>query len=38
MALWANDADGYKSSLALGINQLGRDAADEVESEWMVPL
>ena len=38
MALRANDADGYKSWLALGINQLGRDAADEVESEWMVPL
>ena len=38
MALRANDADGYKSWLALGIEQLGRDAAAEVESEWMVPL
>ena len=38
MALRANDADGYKSWLALGIEQLGRDVADEVESEWMVPL
>ena len=34
----ANDADGYKSWHALGIEQLGRDVAGEVESEWMVPL
>ena len=38
MALRANDVDGYKSWLALGIEQLGRDLAGEVESEWMVPL
>ena len=38
MALRANDADGYKSWLALGIEHLGRDLAGEVESEWMVPL
>ncbi len=38
MALRANDADGYKSWLALGIEQLGRDVAAEVESDWMVPL
>ena len=38
MALRANDADSYKSWLALGIEELGRDVADEVESEWMVPL
>ena len=38
MALRANDADGYKSWLALGIEQLRRDVAGEVESEWMVPL
>jgi hypothetical protein len=38
MALRANDADGYKSWLALGIEELGRDVAAEVESEWMVPL
>ena len=36
MALRANDADGYKSWLALGIEQLGRDVAAEVESDWMV--
>ena len=38
MALRANDSDGYKSWLALGIEQLGRDVAGEVGSEWMVPL
>ena len=30
MALRANDADGYKSWLALGIELLGRDVAGEV--------
>ena len=38
MALRANDADGYKSWLALGIEELEREVAGEVESEWMVPL
>ena len=38
MALRANDAAGYKSWLTLGIEQLGRDLAGEVESDWMVPL
>ncbi len=38
MALRANDANGYKCWLALGIEQLGRDVAGEVEFEWMVPL
>ena len=38
MALRANDADGYKSWLAIGIEQRGRDVAGEVESDWMVPL
>ncbi len=38
MALRANDADGYKSWLALGIEELGRDVAGDVESDWMVPL
>ena len=28
MALRANDADGYKSWLALGIEELGKDVAD----------
>ena len=38
MTLRANDADGYKSWLALGIEELGRNVTAEVESEWMVPL
>ena len=38
MALRANTADGYKSWLALGIEELGRDVAGEVESDWMMPL
>ena len=38
MALRANDADGYKSWLDLGIEQPGRNVAGEVESDWMVPL
>ena len=33
MALRANDVDGYKSWLALGIAELGRDVAGEVESD-----
>ena len=36
MALRANDADGYKSWLALGIEELGREVAGEFESDWMV--
>ena len=38
MALRANDADGYKVWLTLGIEELGRDVAAEVESAWTVPL
>ena len=33
MALIANDTDGYKAWLALGIKHLGRDVAGEVESD-----
>ncbi len=33
MALRANDADGFKSWLALWIQKLGRDVAAEVESD-----
>jgi len=38
MVLRANDADGDKVWLALGIEQLGQDVAGEVESAWMVSL
>ena len=37
MALRANDVDGYKGWLSLGIEQPGNDVACEVESEWMLP-
>ena len=37
LALRANDVDGYKSWLALGIEQLGKEVAGEVESDWMGP-
>ena len=38
MALRANDAESCKGWLVIGIEQLGRDVAAEVESDWMVPL
>ena len=38
MALCAKDADGYKFCRAPGIEELGKDVASEVESNWMVPL
>ena len=38
LALRANDALSYKCWLALGIDELEREVAAEVESEWMVPL
>ena len=38
MALGTNDAESYKGWLAVGIEQLGRDVAGEVESVWMVPM
>ena len=36
--LSCENVDSYKSWLALGIEELGRDVAAEVESYWMVPL
>ena len=38
MALRENEADGCKAWLALDIEQLARDVAGEVESEWVVHL
>ena len=38
IALMANNSDGDKSWLALGIEELEREVAVEVEPEWMVPL
>ena len=34
----ANHVDGFKRWLALCIQELGRDVAGEVVSDWMVPL
>ena len=36
MALRTNDADKYKSCLALRIKELGRDVAGEDGADWMV--
>ena len=38
MALKDDDAGGYKSWLALGIEEREREVAGEIESEWMLPL
>ena len=38
MALRAIDVYGYKTWLALAVEELERDVAVEVESDWMVPL
>ena len=38
MALWFNNSDSCKSLSALGMDQIGKDVAAEVESDWMVPL
>ena len=38
MALRANEADGYKSWLANGIEQRRREVVGDVESDWRVPL
>ena len=37
MALRANDSEDYKFWLALGIEELGRDVAGEVESDGWCP-
>ena len=38
LALRANDAEGFKGWLDLGLEELERDVAGEVGAEWMVPL
>ena len=37
LALRANDAEGIKSWLALGIEELGRDVATDLGFDWMGP-
>ena len=38
MLLRVNDADGYKSWLALGIEEVGIGVVGDVESDWMLSL
>ena len=38
LALRANDAEGYKGWLALGIEELGRQVVVELMQVWMSPL
>ena len=38
LALRDNDSEGFKGWLDLGLQELKRDVAGEVGSEWMVPL
>ena len=37
LALRANDAEGIKSWLALGIEELGRDVSTDLVFDWMGP-
>ena len=37
LALRANDAEGIKSWLALGIEELGSDVATDLGFDWMGP-
>ena len=37
LALRTNDAEGFERRLALGLEELGREVAAEVESDWMGP-
>ena len=38
LALRANDADGFKGWLALGLEELGRQVDLEPMQDWMSPL
>ena len=38
LALRANDAEGFKGSLALGLEELGRQVVIELMKDWMSPL
>ena len=38
LALRANDAEGFKGWLALGVEELGRQAVIELMQTWMSPL
>ena len=38
LALRANDAEGFKGWLALGLEELGRQVVIELMQDWMNPL
>ena len=38
LALRANDADGFKGCMALGLEELGRQVVLELIQDWMSPL
>ena len=38
LALRANDAEGFKGWLALGLEELGRQVIIELMQDWMSPL
>ena len=38
LALRANDAEGFKGWLALGLEELGRRVVAELLQDWMSPL
>ena len=38
LALRANDANGFKGWLALGLEELGRQVVIELMQDWMCPL
>ena len=38
LALRANDAEGFKGSMALGLDELGRQVVLELMQDWMSPL
>ena len=38
LALRANDAEGFKGWLALGLEELGREVVLELMQDWMSPL
>ena len=38
LALRANDAEGFKGWLALGLDELGRQVVVELMQDWMSPL
>ena len=38
LAIRANDAEGFKGWMALGLEELGRQVVVELRQDWMSPL